>query len=141
MPKSSSLICAALIAAAAMTAAAPARAEAPEDAIRAVVLSQLRAFQADDLGAAFAHASPDIQSKFGTPETFGRMVATGYPMIWRPARYEMLGLRQTPAGPVQMVLFEDARGQLFEAAYEMERIGGAWRIDGVYLRHLPGAGS
>ncbi len=94
-----------------LAAALPVRAEEPADSIQAVIVSQLDALQANDLTAAFAHASPTIQSKFGTPEVFGRMVETGYPVIWRPARYEMW------------------------------LIDGAWRINGVYLRALPGVGS
>jgi hypothetical protein len=38
-------------------------------------------------------------------------------------------------------MFEDREGQLFEAAYEMQLIGGVWRINGVFLRALPGVSS
>ncbi|MGR3715285.1 MAG: DUF4864 domain-containing protein, partial [Thermohalobaculum sp.] len=97
--------------------------------------------QANDPAAAFAHASPTIQSKFGTPEVFRRMVETGYPVIWRPASYQMLALAETAAGPVQAVLFQDREGRFFEAAYQMQLIDGVWRINGVYLHALPGVGS
>jgi hypothetical protein len=117
------------------------RADEPIDSIQAVIVSQIGALQANDLTAAFAHASPIIQSKFGTPEVFGQMVETGYPVIWRPARYEMLALTETDIGPVQTVLFQDRNDRLFEAAYEMRLIDGVWRINGVYLRALPGVGS
>ncbi len=130
-----------LIAAFLAQAQGPARAEEPADSIQAVIVSQLDAMQANDPAAAFAHASPTIQSKFGTPEVFRRMVETGYPVIWRPARYEMLALAETAAGPVQTVLFQDREGRLFEAAYQMQLIDGVWRINGVYLRALPGVGS
>ncbi len=131
----------ALLAAAFLVQEGPARAEEPADSIQAVIVSQLDALQADDPAVAFAHASPTIQSKFGTPEVFRSMVETGYPMIWRPARYQMLALAQTSAGPVQTVLFQDREGRLFEAAYEMQLIDGVWRINGVTLRALPGLGS
>ncbi len=124
-----------------LAGALPARAEEPADSIQAVIVSQLDALQANDPAAAFAHASPTIQSKFGTPEGFRHMVETGYPMIWRPARYEMLALAETAGGPVQIVLFQDREGRFFEAAYEMQLIDGVWRINGVYLRALPGIGS
>jgi hypothetical protein len=124
-----------------LLAALPARAGEPADSIRLVIAAQIEAMQINDLTAAFAHASPAIQSKFGTPENFGRMVKTGYPAIWRPARYEMLGLANATGGPVQKVMFEDREGQLFEAAYEMQLIGGVWRINGVFLRALPGVSS
>ena len=124
-----------------LLAAAPLRAEEPADSIQAVITSQLSAFEANDLDAAFAHASPTIQTKFRNPEIFGEMVASGYPMIWRPSGYEMLDLRQTEMGPVQMVLFQDAQGRFYEAAYEMRLVDGVWRINGVYLRQSPGVGS
>ena len=124
-----------------LLAALPVRAEEPADLIRTVIIAQLDALRANDLTAAFAHASPTIQSKFGTPESFGRMVRTAYPMIWRPAHFEMLALTATDAGPVQTVLFQDRNGSLFEAAYAMRLVDGVWRIDGVYLRALPGVNS
>jgi len=52
----------------------PARADEPADSIQAVIVSQLNALQANDPAAAFAHASPTIQSKFGTPEVFQNTV-------------------------------------------------------------------
>jgi len=135
------LVLALLAAAFLARAEGPARAEEPADSIQAVIVSQLDALQASDLTAAFAHASPTIQSKFGTPEVFGRMVETGYPVIWRPARYEMLALLETATGRIQIVLFEDREGRLFEAVYDMRQIDGVWRINGVYLRALLAAGS
>ncbi len=131
----------ALLVAAFLAIEGPARADEPADSIQAVIVAQLDALQANDPAAAFAHASPAIQSKFGTAEVFQSMVETGYPVIRRPARYEMLGLGETAAGPVQSVLFQDRKGRLFEAAYEMQLIDGVWRINGVYLRVLPGVGS
>ncbi|MFQ5564865.1 MAG: DUF4864 domain-containing protein [Paracoccaceae bacterium] len=131
----------ALLAAVFLAIEGPARADEPADSIQAVIVAQLDALQANDLAGAFAHASPAIQSKFGTPEVFQSMVETGYPMIWRPARYQMLVLAETAAGPVQTVLFQDRQGRLFEAAYEMQLIDGVWRINGVTLRALPGIGS
>lgn len=122
-------------------AAAPARAGEPADTIRAVIADQIDAFLAGDLEAAYAHASPMIQGKFPTPQIFGEMVRTGYPMIWRPRRVEMLDLTETAGGPVQKVLVEDQAGRLYEAAYEMRLIDGRWRINGVYLRTLPAVGA
>ncbi|HSF95299.1 MAG TPA: DUF4864 domain-containing protein [Thermohalobaculum sp.] len=131
-----------LIVAALLLAALPEpRAGEPGDSIRAVIEAQLDALGASDLEAAFAHASPMIQSKFGSPENFGRMVRAGYPMIWRPAGYQMLDLVQTGRGPVQMVLFQDQQGRFYQAAYEMTLVDGVWRIDGVYLGPSPGVAS
>ena len=118
----------------------PAPAGEPADSIEAVIADQIAAFQAEDLSAAFSFASPGIQSKFGNPQNFGRMVRQGYPMIWRPADWRWGALEQTPRGWVQTVMFQDAEGQLYEADYLMEQqTDGTWRIDGVRLRQMPGA--
>jgi len=122
-------------------AVVPARAQDQAEAIQGVISSQLEALGANDLERAYAHASPFIQSKFPSPEIFGRMVREGYPVIWRPSRYRMQGLIQTGRGQVQSVLLEDAAGRQFEAFYEMVPLDGVWRINGVYLRELPGLGS
>lgn len=123
-----------------LAAARPVLADEPGDAIRAVIEAQLSAFRRGDLPAAFEHAAPGIQAIFQTPEGFGRMVEAGYPMIWRPARHQMLDLAEAPEGLVQTVLFEDRAGRLHEAAYLMELIDGVWRIAGVKLSTLPGLG-
>ena len=119
----------------------PARADEPGDSIQSVIERQLSAFRANDLDGAFAFASPMIQQKFGDPQNFGQMVQSGFPMVWRPARYEMLELVETPSGLVQVVLFEDAAGQLHEAGYLMQLIDGEWRINGVHIRRRPGVGA
>jgi hypothetical protein len=108
-----------------LLAGAPLRAEEPADSIQAVITSQLSAFQANDLDAAFAHASPTIQTKFRNPEIFGEMVATGYPMIWRPAGYEMLDLRQTSMGVL--------RGRLRDAP-DRRRLADRWRLSAPIAR-------
>ena len=127
--------------AALMLSFAPLRAAEPADSIQGVISDQIAAFQRSDLGAAFAHASPSIQSIFGSPERFGQMVRGGYPMIWRPSRFEMLRLQPGPGLQVQTVLFEAQDGTLFEADYEMIEVDGIWRINGVALRKVPGVAS
>ena len=119
--------------------AAPA--EEPADSIQNVIADQIGAFQRSDLDAAFSHASPSIQSIFGNPDRFGQMVRGGYPMIWRPSRFEMLALTPGPGLSVQTVLFEAQDGALFEADYEMILVDGIWRINGVSLRRVPGVSS
>ena len=79
----------------------------PDDSIQAVIADQIAAFQANDVDRAFTHAAPNIQKIFETPQRFGQMVRQGYPMVWRPARYQWLKIVQTEVGPVQVVLFED----------------------------------
>jgi hypothetical protein len=119
----------------------PVAADEPADSVQAVIERQIDAFQRNDLAEAFGYAAPGIQSTFRTPENFGRMVETGYPMVWRPARYSMLDLSETPDGLMQTVLFEDRNGRLHEAAYLMLEVDGAWRIAGVWLTTLPGVGT
>ncbi len=112
-----------------------------EPDIEATIGAQIDAFQADDFAKAFTYASPKIQGIFGTAQNFGTMVRQGYPMVWRPARYEMLQLVETSSGPVQVVLFEDAAGVLHEAGYLMALVDGVWRIAGVHIRKRPGVGT
>ncbi|MEM9139437.1 MAG: DUF4864 domain-containing protein [Pseudomonadota bacterium] len=119
----------------------PARADGHGGDIQTVIENQLSAFQANDLDTAFSFAAPTIQQIFKNPQNFGRMVQQGYPMVWRPARHEMLKLVETSSGPVQVVLFEDAAGRLHEAGYLMVQIDGRWRIAGVHLREQPGIGT
>ncbi|MEM7508489.1 MAG: DUF4864 domain-containing protein [Pseudomonadota bacterium] len=121
--------------------AMPLRAEEPADSIQGVIVDQIGAFQRSDLGAAFAHASPSIQRIFGNPDKFGKMVKGGYPMIWRPVRWQMLTLEGPTGAPVQTVLFEGQDGALYEADYAMIQVDGIWRINGVSLRRLPGVSS
>lgn len=119
----------------------PAWADDRAAGIQATIEAQISDFQRSDITAAFEHATPSIQGKFGNAETFGRMVRQVYPMVWRPARWEMRQIVETDFGPVQVVLFEDQSGRLHEAGYLMEQIDGTWRIDGVRLRELPGVGT
>lgn len=133
-----------IVALALLTAAlfqAPALAEDRDAGIQAVIAEQISDFQRSDVTAAFEHATPSIQGKFEDATAFGRMVRQAYPMVWRPARYEMLQIVDTQFGPVQVVLFEDQAGRLHEAGYLMEQIDGVWRIDGVRLRAVPGVGT
>lgn len=122
-------------------AAPTARAQDDGSGIPAVIADQIGAFLRGDLDAAWAHASPTIQGVFGTPERFGQMVREGYPMVWRPSRWEMRERTAIADGFVQTVLFEDAQGRLFLADYEMRLVDGVWRINGVALRELPGMGA
>lgn len=117
------------------------RADEPGDSIQAVIADQIAAFQANDVERAFTHAAPNIQRMFQNPKRFGQMVQQGYPMVWRPARYQWLKIVETESGPVQVVLFEDQSGRLHEAGYLMQQIDGTWRINGVKLREIDGVGA
>ncbi len=116
-----------------------ATAQVPE--VEDTINQQIEAFKADDFAEAFTFATPTLQRLFQSPQNFERMVINGYPMVWRPARYELLKLVETEAGLVQVVLFEDASGMLHDAGYLMQQIDGVWRINGVHVRVRPGVGT
>lgn len=103
-------------------------------AIQGVITRQLDAFQRDDAGAAFAFASPGIQTQFGTPDRFLDMVRRAYPAVHRPRAVEFTGLRLGEGGVVQEVELVGPDGALQLALYSMERdAAGAWRIAGCTL--------
>jgi len=121
----------------------PAAAQAPDEgAIRDTIQRQLDAFQADDMGRAFDFASPSIRSMFGTADRFGMMVRQGYPMVYRPAEVEFLGLRERGGRLVQMVLIRDAGGAYHTLGYDMVPDGAdGWRINGVQILRAGEAGA
>ena len=115
--------------------------EADRGAIRAVIEDQLAAFSRDDAVAAFAHASPGIQTTFRTPEIFMHMVRTAYQPVYRPREVEFRDIVEIDGVPVQHVFLVGPGGELVTALYPMERQpDGAWKIAGCYLVQAPGEG-
>ena len=112
---------------------APAALRAQEAAISDVIRDQINAFQADDFGAAFGYASPNIKRLFGSPERFGQMVQDGYPMVYRPAEVDMLQQREMGAARVQRVMIRDTSGQLHFLDYQMIPSDSGWQINGVQI--------
>jgi hypothetical protein len=103
-------------------------------AIHAVIERQLAAFQRDDAAAAFAFASPEIQSRFGTPAAFIEMVRRAYQPVYRPRERDFRALVAGEEGPVQKVLLVGPEGRVVLALYSMEReADGSWRISGCTL--------
>lgn len=115
--------------------------EAPDGAIRGVILDQIEAFLADDFAAAFTFASPAIRGIFGTPERFGAMVRNGYPMVWRPEAVEFGDLREIGGRLWQRVIVRDADGRLHALDYQMVPGEDGWRINGVQLLQEPEVGA
>ncbi len=105
--------------------------------LRAVIADQIEAFKAEDVGRAFAHASPMIQGMFRTPENFGSMVKNGYPMVWRPAEVRYLDAREIAGKLWQKVLLTDGSGASFLLDYNMIEVDGIWRINAVQVLELP----
>ena len=102
--------------------------------IVATIQSQIDAFLADDFATAFTFASPGIKGMFRTPERFGEMVRSGYPMVWRPAEVRYLELRDhPPGGKVQRVMIIDQAGALHLLDYLMIETGAGWQIAGVQI--------
>jgi len=119
-----------------------AAAAVPEDDTRAlqeVVRAQLAAFAADDAERAFSFASQSIQTLFGTPAQFLRMVRSTYPVVYRPASVMFLHPIPDAAVVVQPVRMTDGNGAAWVAVYRLERQPDkSWRIAGCTL--LPQSG-
>ena len=117
--------------------AAPAQGAPDAAGIETVIRSQVEAMRADDWSRAFTFASPTIQGIFRDPDTFSRMVTSGYPMVWKPRSVRVGALSDTPRGLSQAMIFEDAEGRFFIADYLMIEVEGEWRINGVSIRPAP----
>ena len=114
---------------------------AQEAPIQSTIEAQLDAIQRDDFTAAFTYASPTIKRVFGTPESFGRMVREGYPMVYRPGAVKMLDLREVAGGLWQRVMITDTGGRTHMLDYQMVEMPGGWQINAVQLLKAEGAGA
>lgn len=105
--------------------------------IEATITGQFDAFRAQDVAEAWQYASPTIQSLFGSPENFGRMVEQGYPMVWAPGAVAFIDLQSFGGILVQRVEVIDAAGNLHYLGYQMIETEGGWRINGVRILPAP----
>jgi hypothetical protein len=121
----------------ALVAAFSSHSNAQETAIEDVITAQINAFKADDVNTAFTFASPTIRQLFGTPEKFGAMVRSSYPMVWRPS--EVYYGQRTQQGPTteQQLRIVDQSGEEFWFVYKMVKVGDQWRVNGVYRINAP----
>ena len=102
--------------------------------INGTIQAQIDAFLADDVDTAFSFASPGIKQMFRTPERFGQMVRSGYPMVYRPADLRFLDRRDHPGGgQVQRVMITDQTGAVHMLDYLMIQTADGWQIAGVQL--------
>ena len=108
-------------------------ANAQQSEIQTIITSQMEAFKQDDFATAFTFAHPNIQGIFQTPENFGRMVAQGYPMVWRPSGVEYLPLREEGGRTFQDVRVTGPKGQKHLLEYSMTQTEKGWRISGVRI--------
>lgn len=109
---------------------------APADAaaIQQVIQGQMSAFKIDDWTAAFAYASPGIQTKFQSVQVFSQMVTQAYQPVYRPRGVEFRAVKASEFGPTQEVFVVGPDGLSYLAYYTMEKqADGTWRISGCYL--------
>ena len=98
-----------------------------------IISSQIEAFRKSDINTAYTFASPFIKSKFSNAEKFGKMVQTGYPMIWSPKNYKFLDFDVFNGALIQRVLFIDLQERIFVFDYEIRKYNAnTWLINGVY---------
>ena len=89
------------------------------------------AFLKDDFDTAFTFASPSIRSMFGTAQNFGQMVQRGYPMVWRPQKFNFLEHRKDSAGRAQDIQIIDQSGTAHYLRYFLVDTTKGWKISGV----------
>ncbi len=118
--------------------AMPVAAQEADPGIAATITGQMQALRADDFATAFTFASPNIKGLFGSPENFGAMVSSGYPMVYRSTDVRMLDLRTVAGNLWQRVMVTDQAGRTHLLDYQMIETAEGWQINGVQL--LPDAG-
>ena len=116
-------------------------AAAQEAPIQETIRSQIDAFLDDDFARAFTFASPTIKGMFGTPENFGAMVKNGYPMVYRPADVQMMGLREVAGNLWQRVRITDQAGAGWYLDYMMVETAEGWQINAVQILPAPDVGA
>jgi Domain of unknown function (DUF4864) len=100
-----------------------------------IITEQVEAFKADDGSKAYSFAAPSIQMMYPSSETFMKMVAQGYPQVYRPRSYKFIGATLDTAGrPSQKVLFVGPDGKAYSALYTMQKQpDGTWKIAGCLI--------
>ncbi|MEP2783808.1 MAG: DUF4864 domain-containing protein [Pseudoruegeria sp.] len=114
---------------------------AQESTTQETISNQIIAFQSGAIGEAFEFASPSIQGLFGSPENFGQMVQSGYPMVWEPGQVTFLEADDLGHMQTQIVMIKDQSGVLHFLEYQLVIVDGNWRINGVRFLPAPGAGA
>ena len=103
-------------------------------AIEGVISQQIEDFQRDDGAAAFAFASPELQTMFGDPARFMGMVRSGYQPVYRPRSFTFGDVVENDGRIVQEVGVIGPDGVPRMALYTMEQQpDGSWRIAGCQL--------
>ena len=110
----------------------------PEHELRrnviAVIKSQIAAFHRDDGDMAFSYASPEVQSHFGTADSFLARFAATYKSVYRPKYVTFLNLAFSRGRLVQRVLLQGPDSIAVVALFPMMQMNdGSWRVDGCVL--------
>ncbi|MBU2994464.1 DUF4864 domain-containing protein [Octadecabacter sp. 1_MG-2023] len=112
-------------------------ASAQDQSIEDVINNQLQAFRDRDVQEAWQYASPMIQGIFRTPETFGRMVENGYPMVWDNSDIRFLDRQETGSQTRQEVQIQGPDGLFYILDYEMIETPQGWLINAVQVIPAP----
>ena len=125
-----------------VTASTGVASDADAKLIRGVIEKQLEALKRDDWSEAFSYAAPFIQRKFGSPDTFRRMIMGGYAIVHRPRMVSFKDLEERSGRLAQNVLMVGPNGKSAMVVYFMEKMtDGAWRIGGVSIIPLADLGA
>jgi hypothetical protein len=88
---------------------------------QSIIQSQEEALSRDDAAAAYAFASPAIQSWYRSPDAFMFMVRNGYAPVYRHRSFEFGEATISDGRIMQQVHIIDADGVAWEALYTLER--------------------
>ena len=102
-------------------------------AMQRVIDAQLDAFARDDEQEAFSFASPGIQARFGTAQTFAQMVREQYAVVYRAASRAFLRPVVEDGTVIFPVQLSDRDGRVWVAVYTMRQVAGSWRVAGCQL--------
>jgi len=115
---------------------ATALAQEPVVAAQAVIASQIKALIEGDADAAYALASPAIQSLYPDKGRFLTMVQKEYEPVYHAGTYAFGRSKQIGAGEVvlQEVLINSKQGADWTAIYEMRLMeDGSYKVNGVRM--------
>lgn len=107
---------------------------AQADALKNVIIDQIRAFQSGDNQRAYSHAAPSIKRLFPNVDLFTRMVKNGYSPVYNPASLDFGPSGKTSRGPAQSVFVKGPDGVDYEAVYFFEETAAGWKINAVQIR-------
>jgi hypothetical protein len=112
----------------------PLRAEDGSPEARAVIQSQLDAFERDDAAAAYALAAPGIKSIFTDSGMFMDMVRSRYAPVYRHRSAEFQAFSTDGDEASQVMTLVDGDNEVWTAIYKLQRQpDGSWLISGCLL--------